>query len=637
LRKIFILLILAVISVSFINASPIDTLYYKILGDSLNPANYRTMLNLGDSLVITGHSDYDHFIITKLDSFLDTISVSTFDHDSGQNIFDIEQNDNGFVLFANRYYSGQSRPLIMNVDNNMDSLWYYTDDSLYLIVMDGAITESQKTYFSGDGNFPGGSKPFVMILDSLGDSIALRSFDCIDKIYCMASFGDRVFAAGYYNVPFASIDMMLMELDSMGDTLWTKRYGGSDWDHCEGISITNDSCIYLIGRSSSFSASDDMYIVKTDLNGTMLWDSFYGDSLWECGYDIAVDSTGNFTTAGISSSRNTYGAYDQWIIHADSNGAVEWEKYISSNDSFGIASYYINFFCNGFVFGGSYDNYMTNVSRLLERPGSFPLISPCDSHINSSTLQFKWHRPENTVYRYYLYLDSMLADSSSDTTVVIDNIDEGIHSFFISAVNIHHMSSYSADTFSFEIDITQPNAPFLYYPPNDQSFSDSMISFVWSNVAKSPVYYHLEIDSDSFFSPAEISIFLEHDSTGMMLSNNSRYYWHVSALDSAGNEGNFSEMRSFVIGDISSVPQRKNNQYMITMNINDSYSIARAFNKGGDISISLYNLTGSLIKTLYNGNLRNLDFEINDIIPGIYFIQFRLDNGTVNNKFLILE
>lgn len=638
MKKLFLLFLFPVILLSFINASQPDTLYYKTIGDSLHPAVYRNMITLGDSLVVTGHHDYDHFIITKLDSFLDTISIIPFDHDSSQNIYDIEQSDNGFLLFANRYFSGQSRPLIISVDNNFDSLWCYTHDSLYLTVKDGVITESHDIYVSGDGNFPGGLKAFVMILDSMGDSIALKEFDCIDQIYDMESLGNRVFAAGYYNFPFESVDMVLMELDSMGDTLWIKRYGGSSWDHCEGMHITEDSIIYLIGKTSSFSAQDnDMYIVKTDLNGNMLWDSFYGDSLFESGYDIIVDSAGNFTTAGISSSRNTCGTYDQWILQADSTGTVEWQQYISSNDSFGISCRYINDFGDGYVFGGQYDNYLTNVSRLLEKPGVFTLISPCDSHINSSSPEFLWNSPKNTVYKYYLYMDSMLSDSSSDTTLILSNIAEGFHSYYITAENIHHMSSFSADTFSFEIDTTLPNAPFLYYPPDNESFSDSMISFVWSNVGKSPVYYNLEIDDDSLFSPADISIFLVEDSTAMMLSNNSKYYWRVSALDSAGNEGSFSETRSLIIGEISAVGNRNKNQSVITMHINDSYCISRSFNGVKNISISLYNINGSLVKKIYDGNIMNLNLNITNVVSGLYFIQMKTDRDIINDKIIILE
>jgi len=71
-------------------------------------------------------------------------------------------------------------------------------------------------------------------------------------------------------------DIFLIKTDSVGDTLWTKTYGGAALDIAYQVKQTNDSGYVLVGYTASFgSGADDIYVIKTDANGDTLWTKTY--------------------------------------------------------------------------------------------------------------------------------------------------------------------------------------------------------------------------------------------------------------------------------------------------------------------------------------------------------------------------
>lgn len=62
-------------------------------------------------------------------------------------------------------------------------------------------------------------------------------------------------------------DIYLMKLNSIGDTIWTKEFGGSANDWGVDVLQTFDNGYVVAGYSNSFSSSFDFYVVKTNANG----------------------------------------------------------------------------------------------------------------------------------------------------------------------------------------------------------------------------------------------------------------------------------------------------------------------------------------------------------------------------------
>ena len=60
------------------------------------------------------------------------------------------------------------------------------------------------------------------------------------------------------------------------DTLWTKTYGGDSADFAYSIQQTEDGGYIVVGPSSSFGAgNDDLWLLKTDSTGGIIWSKNY--------------------------------------------------------------------------------------------------------------------------------------------------------------------------------------------------------------------------------------------------------------------------------------------------------------------------------------------------------------------------
>ena len=127
------------------------------------------------------------------------------------------------------------------------------------------------------------------------------------------------FGAGDY-------DVYLIRTDANGDTLWTKTYGGTDYDWGYSIQQMEDGGFIIVGGTNSFGAGDyDVYLIRTDANGDTLWTKTYGGADREWGYSIQQTEDGGFIVAGFTRSFGAGGS-DVYLIRTDANGDALWIK-----------------------------------------------------------------------------------------------------------------------------------------------------------------------------------------------------------------------------------------------------------------------------------------------------------------------
>ncbi|HEY3293858.1 MAG TPA: T9SS type A sorting domain-containing protein [bacterium] len=121
------------------------------------------------------------------------------------------------------------------------------------------------------------------------------------------------------------------------DTLWTRTYGGNQWDIAQSVQQTLDGGYVLAGYSDSYGAGDlDFYVVKTDSQGTALWSHHYGGDNDELGYDIQQTPDSGFVVVG--SSTPWGGHSDVSLVKTNSQGVVSWTRsYGGSGDDYAVA------------------------------------------------------------------------------------------------------------------------------------------------------------------------------------------------------------------------------------------------------------------------------------------------------------
>lgn len=124
-------------------------------------------------------------------------------------------------------------------------------------------------------------------------------------------------------------DAYLIMSDSMGQGVWHKNYGGSLSDVGKSLIVNpSDSGFVFVGYSNSFGSGDyDVFVVRTNKHGVLVWQSTFGGTDWDFGNDIAFSSDGNIVVCG-NSTNGPNGKKDGLLAKLSiQNGAVIWSKY----------------------------------------------------------------------------------------------------------------------------------------------------------------------------------------------------------------------------------------------------------------------------------------------------------------------
>lgn len=126
-------------------------------------------------------------------------------------------------------------------------------------------------------------------------------------------------------------DVYILKTDSLGYPVWTKTYGGAQDDYGYAICPAKDSGYIIVGATSSFGQGmSDIFVIKINEDGDSIWIRTYGDSMDEIGYSITEANDNNYVITGITSSSGA-GGVDIYTIKIDSQGELIWSKTYGGN------------------------------------------------------------------------------------------------------------------------------------------------------------------------------------------------------------------------------------------------------------------------------------------------------------------
>ena len=144
-------------------------------------------------------------------------------------------------------------------------------------------------------------------------------------------------------------DVWAIKLNSFGELIWSRFFGGSFTDTPFGAVETSDKS-YIIAASSDsedFNISKnkgtyDFWILKISNKGDLIWEKSFGGSEIDEPRGITKTNDNNFIVVGNTRSsdkdvtKNNGGA-DVWLLKINTEGNLIWEKTIGGS-SFDIAN-----------------------------------------------------------------------------------------------------------------------------------------------------------------------------------------------------------------------------------------------------------------------------------------------------------
>lgn len=86
------------------------------------------------------------------------------------------------------------------------------------------------------------------------------------------------------------------------DTLWTKTYGRPDRDEGLCVQQTSDSGYIIAGGVTHFNNDVNVHLIKTDINGNLLWEKSIGGMEYDEGNCVRETFDGGYIIAGYTRS-----------------------------------------------------------------------------------------------------------------------------------------------------------------------------------------------------------------------------------------------------------------------------------------------------------------------------------------------
>lgn len=132
-------------------------------------------------------------------------------------------------------------------------------------------------------------------------------------------------------------DLWLIRLDQNGTVMWQQTYGGSRRDSGTSVILTREHSIVACGNTNSTDGmvsgnrtSSDVWVIKTDLNGTLLWERSFGGSALDWGHSVVELASGDLMVAAVTASgdgdiEKNHGAGDIWLMRLTPDGTPVWK------------------------------------------------------------------------------------------------------------------------------------------------------------------------------------------------------------------------------------------------------------------------------------------------------------------------
>ena len=254
----------------------------------------------------------------------------------------IQTRDGGYAVagFIWTIYAGKQDIWIIKLGENGNKEWEKTfdgdkNDVAYSIIQteDGgyAIAASTGIKLWGEDNC------WVIKLDAKGNMEWDNNFGGTnwDEIYSIIQTKDGNFITTgcVWSKGAGRGDVRVAKLDKRGDLIWDKTFGGSENDEAYSVIQTDDEGYAIAGFTVLEDTGDrDFWVIKLDKEGNKVWDRTFGGTSEEWANSIIQNKNGNYLVAGWTKSMGE-GKTDVWIVKLDKRGNLIWDKTFGGSEN----------------------------------------------------------------------------------------------------------------------------------------------------------------------------------------------------------------------------------------------------------------------------------------------------------------
>jgi len=252
----------------------------------------------------------------------------------------IQTSDGGYAVTGGVNSAGvwiSSDIYVIKINANGNLMWNKTlsgtgYDEGYSIVQtnDGGYVIAGISNSFGAGDFDG----ILIKYNATGTLQWFRKFGgngSVDMIFSVVKTTDGGFAVAGYTESFSdNPDVYIIRFNSDGIVLWSKTIGGTGIDQGKSIVQTNDGGFAVGGYTNSFGLAS-LYVIKLDVSGNLQWTRTVGATGKEWGESIIQSSDGGYAISG-GYNVNSIDVSDLYLVKLNSAGNLQWTCVIDALD-----------------------------------------------------------------------------------------------------------------------------------------------------------------------------------------------------------------------------------------------------------------------------------------------------------------
>ncbi len=274
---------------------------------------------------------YSDVYLIKTDLNGDTLWTKTFGGMLDEIGLSVQQtNEGGYIISGSTdsFGNGSSDMYLIKTNSYGETLWtktyggeYYEAGMSVQQTTDGGYILTGMTSSFGVDSY----NVYLIKTSSNGDTLWTKTIGG-EHLYTGNSIqqttdgGYIISGSGRADVD-DDLDVLLIKTDINGETIWTNTFGGQFWDYGYSAHQTIDGGYIITGSTPSNGNAYDVYLIKTDNIGDTLWTKTFGGVYDDRGVSVQQTTDGGFIVTG-SKLMPEKGATDIYLIKTDEYGII---------------------------------------------------------------------------------------------------------------------------------------------------------------------------------------------------------------------------------------------------------------------------------------------------------------------------
>jgi hypothetical protein len=489
-------------------------------------------------------------------------------------------------------------------------------------------------------------------------------------IYDMIKVSNGYVLAGTKNGNNTKDDMWAMKIDFSGNIVWSKTYGSTKDDRAFSIVKTNDNGFVLAGFSKGYittgTDSFNVCITKIDSNGNWQWSKIFGGNAPDGAYSVKETNNGNLIICGFSESFGI-GIRDMYVIRTDNNGNLLWSRAIGTPAAIDTAFSLIETSSGEIVIVGHSNKYGSTLTSVAKLSSSGNLIWYKEYDFTSYTTnkrRFTYDVIENNNGEYVICgslglgiindgAPFLLKIDTSGTVIwgysyVLNSGDCGAHSVVQTSDNGYIIGGFMGGNYSSALVKTNVYGQRQWSTCYNQS--TNFISKVYSALPSNDGGYILvgyQIQGGGLST-----YLIKTDSNGDSGCNNCYTFGSgTSTLTVMMNSGGVLTSTLNSIQSAISMTETNVSPLVITYcqtveieKFNDKFSIEifpnpfsthanlQTYNSLNNATLTIYNYFGQIVKEMKNITGHTITISRDNLSSGLYFVILTQDNQVITTK-----